>query len=147
MSNLWVQYITVYCALIWSSKRPWGTTAARRLARLGLRYTNINMAFTFAALSYIVALIVDAFLIFFAIFHVSAVLCVPCHAWVSACPGVMAHQRGVAAAGGPGGGGSPARGASATGPPGGQAGSTPEGQRCYVIIGHPPVPMTGLFCL
>lgn len=74
------------------------------------------MAFTFAALSYIVALIVDAFLIFFAIFHVSAVLCVPCHAWVSACPGVMAHQRGVAAAGGPGGGRSPARGASATGP-------------------------------
>ena len=30
------------------------------------------MAFTFAAFSYIVALIVDAFLIFFAIFHVSA---------------------------------------------------------------------------
>ena len=29
------------------------------------------MAFTFAAFSYIVALIVDAFLIFFAIFHVS----------------------------------------------------------------------------
>ena len=28
------------------------------------------MAFTFAAFSYIVALIVDAFLIFFAIFHV-----------------------------------------------------------------------------
>ena len=32
------------------------------------------MAFTFAAFSYIVALIVDAFLIFFAIFHVSTVL-------------------------------------------------------------------------
>lgn len=29
------------------------------------------MAFTYAAFSYIVALIVDAFLIFFAIFHVS----------------------------------------------------------------------------
>ena len=29
------------------------------------------MAFTFAAFSYIIALIVDAFLIFFAIFHVS----------------------------------------------------------------------------
>ena len=29
------------------------------------------MAFTFAAFSYIVALIIDAFLIFFAIFHVS----------------------------------------------------------------------------
>ena len=29
------------------------------------------MAFTFAAFSYIVALIVDAFLIFFAIFHVN----------------------------------------------------------------------------
>jgi hypothetical protein len=28
------------------------------------------MAFTFAAFSYIIALIVDAFLIFFAIFHV-----------------------------------------------------------------------------
>ena len=28
------------------------------------------MAFTFAAFSYIVALIIDAFLIFFAIFHV-----------------------------------------------------------------------------
>ncbi len=32
------------------------------------------MAFTFAAFSYIVALIIDAFLIFFAIFHVSLVL-------------------------------------------------------------------------
>ena len=30
------------------------------------------MAFTFAAFAYIVALIIDAFLIFFAIFHVSA---------------------------------------------------------------------------
>ena len=29
------------------------------------------MAFTFAAFAYIVALIIDAFLIFFAIFHVS----------------------------------------------------------------------------
>ena len=29
------------------------------------------MAFTFAAFTYIVALIIDAFLIFFAIFHVS----------------------------------------------------------------------------
>ncbi len=29
------------------------------------------MAFTFAAFSYIIALIIDAFLIFFAIFHVS----------------------------------------------------------------------------
>ena len=34
----------------------------------------LKMAFTFAAFSYIVALIVDAFLIFFAIFHVSTVL-------------------------------------------------------------------------
>ena len=33
------------------------------------------MAFTFAAFSYIVALIVDAFLIFFAIFHVSNIFC------------------------------------------------------------------------
>ena len=32
------------------------------------------MAFSFAALSYIVALIIDAFLIFFAIFHVSFIL-------------------------------------------------------------------------
>ena len=31
------------------------------------------MAFTFAAFTYIVALIIDAFLIFFAIFHVSRV--------------------------------------------------------------------------
>lgn len=30
------------------------------------------MAFTFAAFTYIVALIIDAFLIFFAIFHVSS---------------------------------------------------------------------------
>ena len=30
-----------------------------------------RMAFTFAAFAYIVALIIDAFLIFFAIFHVS----------------------------------------------------------------------------
>ena len=32
-----------------------------------------TMAFTFAALAYIFALIIDAFLIFFAIFHVSNV--------------------------------------------------------------------------
>ena len=32
------------------------------------------MAFTFAAFSYIIALIIDAFLIFFAIFHVSNLL-------------------------------------------------------------------------
>merc|ERR1712037_1058507 len=32
----------------------------------------LKMAFTFAAFSYIVALIVDAFLIFFAIFHIIA---------------------------------------------------------------------------
>merc|ERR1711994_1203701 len=32
----------------------------------------VKMAFTFAAFSYIVALIVDAFLIFFAIFHIIA---------------------------------------------------------------------------
>ena len=35
-------------------------------------YTEVSkMAFTFAAFAYIVALIIDAFLIFFAIFHVS----------------------------------------------------------------------------
>ena len=33
----------------------------------------LRMAFTFAAFAYIVALIIDAFLIFFAIFHVSAI--------------------------------------------------------------------------
>ena len=37
----------------------------------GVFFQFLKMAFTFAAFSYIVALIVDAFLIFFAIFHVS----------------------------------------------------------------------------
>jgi len=35
------------------------------------------MAFTFAALTYILAIIIDAFLIFFAIFHVSKEISVP----------------------------------------------------------------------
>ena len=41
------------------------------LRQLALQH-GTEMAFTFAAFSYIVALIVDAFLIFFAIFHVSS---------------------------------------------------------------------------
>ena len=35
------------------------------------RRQNLAMAFTFAAFSYIAALIIDAFLLFFSIFHVS----------------------------------------------------------------------------
>ena len=37
----------------------------------------LAMAFTFAALAYILALIIDAFLIFFAIFHVGHVSIIP----------------------------------------------------------------------
>lgn len=79
-----------------AARRACGRQSAARC----LRYTNINMAFTFAALSYIVALIVDAFLIFFAIFHVSIVLYVPCRPWASVCPEVTVPRRGAARPGG-----------------------------------------------
>ena len=39
-----------------------------------INFRNSTMAFTFAAFSYIVALIIDAFLLFFAIFHVSIII-------------------------------------------------------------------------
>jgi hypothetical protein len=48
-----------------------GTVIFSRKAKFNCYFqVDHRMAFTFAAFSYIIALIVDAFLIFFAIFHV-----------------------------------------------------------------------------
>ena len=47
-------------------------TSLTSLTILSERRPKLAMAFTFAAFSYIAALIIDAFLLFFSIFHVSS---------------------------------------------------------------------------
>ncbi len=44
------------------------------------------MAFTFTAFTYILALILDAFLIFFSVFHVSCCRCWCCNTAIAAAP-------------------------------------------------------------